>query len=206
MEDIVNSYKTTTISKFSNINFMDQNAYKNWLAQLYYLVEHSVPMLKKAFPVCQNATIKDAYSHHIEEELGHDLLAKNDLKNLDGSSVSQFERLIETENLYKIGFESIDFDPASFVGYIMALEFTAAWCYPPILDELKSVYGEGAIQFIHEHAVADQDHIDIMLELCENMTAQEFQNTEVILDRSFNAVWALLDRFQVRDMRQERAA
>lgn len=187
MEDYINSFKEEVLKTFSSLDYQNKNIYSDYLAQTYFYVKHSVPLLHLAYPFCENEKIKQAYISHIQEEGGHENLAKNDLRRLNSLAPKNFEEKINTKILYHVGYKSVVNNPVSFVGYIAALEFTAIWFFPEWVKKLEELYGEKTISFVHEHGVLDMEHTETMLELCRSMTDADLEETKKVCKETFDA-------------------
>lgn len=121
---------------------------------------------------------------HISEEQGHDLIAINDLKSLGFDSVHSFSELASTRAMWESQFYKILKDPASLLGYILALEILAVRCFKEIHGELSKTYPLNALNFIKVHADDDPDHVESALEQIAKCSDSERKNIDFNFDQT----------------------
>jgi hypothetical protein len=139
-------------------DFSNKRAYANWLAQTYYFVRHSTPMLAlSAGHSVNNREYHNRCITHLSEEKGHDKMILNDLKQL-GYSINEFPELVSTQALYQSQYYWIQHKgPTSFLGYIAFLEGLSIFCGPTVLKKSTGLAGK---TFLKLHAEEDVDHLD----------------------------------------------
>ena len=112
---------------------------------------------------------------HISEEQGHDLIALNDLKNLD-KNINDFEELCSTRSMWETQFYKIQKDPSTLLGYILALEAFAVLSLKHLNQELLKTYSEKSTKFVKVHADDDPDHVEEALVQINKCTPEQQKN------------------------------
>ncbi|WP_374073871.1 iron-containing redox enzyme family protein [Bdellovibrio bacteriovorus] len=148
--------------KLMNSPWENEEFYKGWLAQTYYLIRHTTKFLALSaarLPV-EARDHHYAMLDHIKEELNHDFMPMKDLENL-GGHVNQYRELPETEMIRQLQYYWIEFEnPLALCGYAFILEGAAKFYGPRLLEVLESKYGKKATVHLRVHAVVDQDHYE----------------------------------------------
>ncbi len=140
----------------------NKEAYAMWLAQTYYMVNHSTRLVALAgahAPLNRNF-LHERYVDHAKEERGHQLIAISDLKVL-GYTVDQLPCLTPAATMYQIQYYWIQHrGAASFFGYTLALEALAEKFGPQIYERIVAAHGKQACKFLKLHAEADVGHLE----------------------------------------------
>lgn len=151
--------------------FENQEFYKEWLAQTYYFVRFSTPMLALS---AGRAVSQREYHYrciaHLAEEKGHERMLLNDLKQF-GSNIADFEELPAASALYQTQFYWIEHvGPTSFLGYILLLEGIAVLAGKEIMEKVASLPGTS---FLKVHAEEDPDHLEKAFDAIEKLSTPE---------------------------------
>jgi hypothetical protein len=140
------------------LDFSDRIQYGLWLAQAYFFVQHSTPLLALS---CGRSVTNRSYHlrciSHLNEEKGHDRLLLNDLKSL-GFSIQDFPEFASTSAFYQSQYYWIEhINPISFLGYIYVLEALA-----DLQGKIKADQAKGfqADSFLKLHADEDAGHLE----------------------------------------------
>jgi hypothetical protein len=153
----------------------NRHAYGNWLAQTYYFVRHTTSFLGLASSRFGHWQ-RDRQYHlfdHLREELNHDKIVLDDLKNL-GFTLEDFPELPETSAFYQAQYYYIEHEnPVAHFGYSLCLEGLAAKKLDPIYKIVEETFSESACRFLHLHCVVDKDHFDQGLKDFNDMTPLE---------------------------------
>ncbi len=154
-----------------DLDFSDRLIYETWLAQAYYFVRHSTPMLALSCGLAiENREYNLRCISHLAEEKGHDRMLLNDLKKI-GSSIENVPEFSSTRALYQTQYYWIEHvNPVSFLGYIMVLEGIAVHCGPRKVEETKSFAGSS---FVKLHAQEDLDHFQSALSQLDLMSEKD---------------------------------
>lgn len=154
-----------------DMDFRNQALYEAWLAQAYFFVRHSTPILALSCGLSiENRPYHLRCISHLGEEKGHDRLLLNDLKAL-GSSIDLFEELSSTRAFYQTQYYWIEhMNPVSFLGYILLLEGIAVRCGA---QKLKEVEGYSGCSFIKLHAEEDSAHLSQAMAQIETMSEKD---------------------------------
>lgn len=152
--------------------FRDKIIYADWLAQTYFFVCHSTPLLGFSLPHLKNQSMRHHFEHHIGEEARHDMLALKDLERL-GYTIDQFEQLAQTQAFYQAQYFKIQFDqPTSLLGYILYLETMACDWGKLAYEEVKSIYPNSCL-FLKIHAEEDPSHVKNAIKAIESLPEVE---------------------------------
>ncbi|MCB0379128.1 MAG: iron-containing redox enzyme family protein [Bdellovibrionales bacterium] len=128
--------------------------------------------------------IIDLFFRHASSEIGHDLLALNDLKVL-GEDV---EKLAGRRPLPStIAFNAFvlhcikHVNPLSYLGYLFHLEFLPTQNGPDYIKILKSMgVPENALTFLEEHATVDIGHNKMMEKYLKDLIQSEKDLDDII--------------------------
>lgn len=167
--------------KLENLKLHEnKELYTEWLAQTYYFVVHSVPLLVEAAKTGSTADFRDRCQEHIKEEGGHDKVALNDLKQI-GENISSFPEWEWTKNFYGRQYDLVEKRGELLLGYILALEGLAILSVPAALPIIEA-YGLKATKFVKIHVEEDQEHLPHAIEQtlaqdCKEEILANFQQT-----------------------------
>lgn len=166
--------------------FRDEDFYAHWLAQTYYFVRHSTPLLGFALPHLKDEKLRHIFEHHLGEESRHDLLALKDLEKL-GRTPAAIGESLWTKSFYQCQYYRIQFEGGSaLLGYILFLEALAVTIGKEVYEEVNTIH-KGATLFLKVHAEEDVSHVARAVALIETLSPAE---QEVIVD-NFRASEAL---------------
>lgn len=148
--------------KFRNFPWEDKAAYALWLAQSYYLVQHTTNFLclvaSKLGP--QRPKLHRDVLKHLREEVGHDELAAKDLKHI-GYDLSKLPELQDTALIWQTQYYWIEqCGPFAHAGYSLMLEGLAVRECKAIVKRLEAAYGRNGSTFVRVHAMEDKGHFE----------------------------------------------
>lgn len=172
----------------------NRQAYAAWLAQTYYMVNHSTRLvaLAGAYADLSRNDLHARFVDHSKEERGHQLIAISDIKNL-GYTLEDFPCLYPSASMYQVQYYWIQFKGASsFFGYTMALETLAAEYGQELYRRVSTAHGEKCSKFLKCHAEDDVDHISKAFEQMKKLTAPEQALVKENLELSANIYRAML--------------
>lgn len=150
----------------------DPEIYSRWLAQTYYFVSHSTPLLGYALPYLKNRDLQHHFEHHMGEEERHDLMAKKDLEKM-GYSLSDIPEYSETQAFYQSQYYRINFEGGtSLLGYILFLEGVAVSWGREGFDQIKDVH-KGSTLFLKVHAEEDPHHVLQAIKAIESLSSPQ---------------------------------
>ncbi len=151
------------LSKMANAT-MTKQEYAAILRQIFHQVrEHpqALTLLAAKLKGDSRMMVKTLMRHAISE-VGHDLLAINDLRALgeDVSSLPSERPLPETAATLGLMYYLLEHqNPLSFLGYLFHLEFTPTAVGAHLVNSLKAAgIPQEALTFIHDHAEVDVGH------------------------------------------------
>lgn len=133
--------------------------YEEWLAQTYFYVEHTVPLLALAVSrtVGRHRGLRERLLQNLREEGGHEKMLLADLRGM-GKSPASFRELPATRAFYRAVYHHIDRQgPIAVVGHALVLESVAARC-GELLAVLAERYGRAATTFLRVHVEEDAGH------------------------------------------------
>lgn len=164
------------VQAVKQLDFSDRNQYGLWLAQAYFFVRHSTPLLAIS---CGRAISNRSYHlrciSHLGEEKGHDGLLLNDLKKL-GISIQNCPEFASTSAFYQSQYFWIEHvNPVSFLGYIYVLEALAIHQGKTKADQSKSFRADS---FLKIHADEDAGHLKQAELLIE--TFSELEKSQIV--------------------------
>lgn len=155
----------------------DKLAYAEWLAQTYYMVNHSTRLvaLAGAYAPLERNTLHARFVDHSKEERGHQLIAISDIKNL-GYDVKDFPCLLPSACMYQVQYYWIQHrGPASFFGYTLALESLAFEFGPELYRRASTAHGQEAAKFLKCHSDADVEHMEKAEKEIKQLNPSELQ-------------------------------
>ena len=141
-----------------SLPWSDRDFYAAWMAQIYFLTTHSVPMLHKAAQYTDRPEYKARLEAQVREEGGHDKMALSDLKQL-GHKIENYEEFSVTRALWESVLYKCQHTPDALVGYIYALELAAVDLYGHTYPLCAKEFGEKTVKFMRVHALEDQEHV-----------------------------------------------
>mgnify|MGYP003394746035 CR=1 FL=1 len=157
--------------------WQEKEKYIGWLSQTYYFVRHSTRLLALAgahAPFGQQS-LHQRMVQHIREEMGHEILAVNDIKAL-GGNIQEIAELPETKAFVQNQYFYIqNRSSCAFMGYILFLEGLSSQKGPMILSLAREAFPSNAINFIRIHAEEDQEHIQSAFEAMESVPADQLE-------------------------------
>lgn len=155
----------------NEVNFTDKTIYAYWLAQTYYFVRHSTPMLALSAGLSiDNRPYHLRCIDHLGEEKGHDKMILNDLKQF-GFKIEDFPEFSSTQAFYQIQYYWIEHkSPTSFLGYITFLEGLSIYVGKAILNKVCDFKG---LSFLKLHAEEDVGHLDKAFAMIESLPKNE---------------------------------
>jgi Iron-containing redox enzyme len=175
--------------------FKDKEVYGRWLAQTYYFVCHSTPLLGYALPYLKNRDLQHHFEHHLGEEERHDMMAKKDLEKL-GYSLSDFPEYSETQAFYQSQYYRINFEGGtSLLGYILFLEGIAVSWGREGHEHIKDLY-KGSTLFLKVHAEEDPHHVTEAIKAIESLSGDQQEAILANLTYSFEAYMNILKRIR----------
>lgn len=182
------------VEEFRNQPWTNKSFYANWLAQSYYYTSYSTRMLAAAAGWSSPVNDKSYYRRsltHINEEQGHELIALNDLKSL-GLTVENFPESGVTRAMWEPQFYKILKDPASLLGYILALEVLAVRTFKEFHAELAKTYTADAVKFVKVHADDDPDHVESALAQIEKCNESEKKTIQMNFEQTLTMYGLML--------------
>lgn len=161
--------------------------YENWLAQQFFLVQHT-PRLLCAYALrvpLDNRSDFSEIMHHLKEENGHDLWLLNDLEKM-GTSPKNFKPLPSSQALIKSQYYQIQHDdPTSLCGYSQFLEYLSAVVAGELSSRVEKSFGKNTAVFLKGHASVDVEHSEDGWKMLARLNPE--QNAKVIENLNMTA-------------------
>lgn len=170
--------------------WQDKKAYAIFLAQVYHFVKHSSRIMSTvaAHLPQEMEAMHTQLLKHATEEMGHQFLAKQDLKFM-GYRLEDLPELSSTRMFYEPQYFKASYgNPIGFYGYALALEGTAVMRLKQIYSKCKELYGEKACNFLRVHAEEDENHVEQAIKMLDQLPAPAIQSIEVNLNQSIDAI------------------
>jgi len=146
--------------------YENEESYRMWLAQTYYLVRHTTRLLtlSAARVPIEQRDVHYSLIEHLRQEENHDLFLVKDLKKLGSEPMKYPElpetRLVRNNQYYWITFGSHH----ALLGYSLLLEGLAATRIPDVLRRLEAGDLGHAASFLRLHGEVDLEHYQHGLE------------------------------------------
>ena len=184
----------STLAQFNNSSAMQRlhtgqmsvNHYKSYLRQTFHYTKDN-PQIQALATVHFRGSDREfvrMFYKHATSEIGHDMLALNDLARL-GEDVSQIRgenALPDTVALNAFVFCQIyNGNPIGYLGYLFFLEFLPTSSGKGYMDLLEKIgVPREAMSFLLEHATVDVGHNRLMEKYVEGLIRDE-QDFETVV-------------------------
>jgi len=140
--------------------------YRDYLAQAYHHVKHTVPLLMTVggrLPE-EKEWLRNAVAEYIEEELGHQEWILNDIEACGGDkeAVRKSSPTIETELMIAYAYDmATRVNPLGFFGMVHVLEGTSVTTADRAADGIQMALKlpDSAFSYLRSHGALDQDHV-----------------------------------------------
>ena len=158
------------------------NEYRDYLAQAYHHVKHTVPLLMTVggrLPE-DKEWLRNAVAEYIEEELGHQEWILNDIAACGGDKEAVRNSLpaVETELMIAYAYDMANrVNPLGFFGMVHVLEGTSITTADRAADGIQKALGlpEAAFIYLRSHGALDQDHVKFFEGLMNKVTDPQEQ-------------------------------
>ncbi len=141
-------------------------AYATWLAQTYFMVNHSTRLVAFAGALVglDKESLHARFVDHAKEERGHPQLCLRDLKTLN-YTIEDFTEMASSASMYQIQYYWIQHvNPTSFFGYVLSLEKLGASIGSKLYEMTSSAHTTRACSFLKVHSDADVEHVEKAME------------------------------------------
>ncbi len=130
-----------------------------WSAQTYYFTKHITRIMALCSANCrfESEEVHKFFIEHLREEMGHHAIAEKDVKKL-GYNLSNIPEFASTRLLYEPQYFKAQFDPISFYGFGLMLEWLAVDIGAEIYQRIKKADLES--NFLKIHVKEDVEHSD----------------------------------------------
>ncbi|MDB2425920.1 hypothetical protein N9W41_00075 [bacterium] len=160
METVFKKEVDHVVNQLGQLDWADKSLYIKFLAQTYYYVCHSVPLLKYALKYSDNNEVSKRLEDHIKEESGHEKMVLSDL-NFFNEDIKAYKESESSKKMYTYVYNSIEKNgPIAIFAYALLLEGVAKYGCPELAKSLEGLYGKKSASFIYHHGVLDQDHVE----------------------------------------------
>jgi hypothetical protein len=176
----------------------DKKACAMWLAQTYYMVNHSTRLVALAggySPLDQNE-LHTRFVDHAKEERNHQLICISDLKAI-GHRLDEFSCLHQAACLAQIQYYWIQHrGPTSLFGYILSLECLAVEFGPELYRRTSAAFGKNAANFLRVHSEDDVDHTEKAFQQLNAFSDTEKVQIQENLEISASLYRSMLDEIR----------
>jgi len=187
-EETLNIELEKTSKHILNFPFEDKWLYALWLAQTYNMVNYSSRLVALAggLSSLKNEQLHTTFVNHSHEERGHQFLCLKDLKAI-GFDHNELPVTSQSSSLYQTQYYWItQVCPASFMGYVLALEALACHFGKDIFLKVKDSHGPKAAHFLRVHAEDDIEHVKSGLKVVNSFNEFELASATKNLENSSN--------------------
>lgn len=176
---LLKTIKSSTMLSRLETGDLDICHYKGYLQETYHHAGFNpqIQVFASCFFNKDKRKITSQFFTHAKQEIGHDLLALNDLTKLgeDKNKVINSNPLPSTValNAYPI-YQILFKDPLSYLGYLIHLEFMPTLNGDKYINTLKSLgIPENALSFLAEHSEVDLLHNEMMKGYIEELVTTD---------------------------------
>jgi len=159
---------------------IDRATYVNFLAQAYYHVSHTVPllMLTGARLPQRLDWMRGAMAHYIEEEQGHELWILQDIAacGADPATIKAAGPGLAAELMVAYAYDSVQrIDPIRMLGMVHVLEGTSVALATTAADALQAslLLPDQAFVYLRSHGTLDLEHVDFFAGLVNRLDSDE---------------------------------
>ena len=152
------------------------NTYIEFLAQAYYHVRHTVPLLMACgsrLPM-EKEWLREAIGNYIEEETGHQEWILNDIRacGVDPEVYRQGVPNPETELMVAYAYDTIQRgNPVAFFGMVLVLEGTSIQLATQAAGAIQTALGlpQAAFSYLTSHGALDISHMEFFESLMDRV-------------------------------------
>lgn len=151
-----------------------------FLDNIFYLIQHTPVLLRLARRVCLEkglTSLAEFYDHKIDEELGHEYWAVQDLKSLEQKFGVKPSRAVSPhmKELVDSIRKNIESDPVYYLCYILLAEHFTVLASPDWLNSLEAQCGipASSASVIGNHVELDKDHVLEMVTVIDKFAPYE---------------------------------
>jgi hypothetical protein len=166
----------SVLDGIDNFPWHDKKAYCALLAQSYYMVRHTTRFASYAASRIgfENEALHKSLLRHLKEETGHEMLAFNDIKNLE-MSVKDCPEMMETKLMIQSQYYWISQSPYTHYGFIWVLEALSVLRGKFMLDKVQSAYKGKCYSFIDVHSEEDGHHVDGIVDEIQKFSPEQIK-------------------------------
>ena len=176
----------------------DPLAYAMWLAQTFYMVNHSTRLVALAGAYCEldQNDLHARFVDHSQEERGHQKVAISDI-NVLGYKLEDLPQVYQSAAMYQIQYYWIQHrGPISFFGYTLALESLAGEFGPQLYKMTSEAHTAKAAKFLKLHSDDDVEHLKAAYEQIEKLDQKQAALVKENLELSSAIYRAMLQEVQ----------
>jgi pyrroloquinoline quinone (PQQ) biosynthesis protein C len=156
------------------------NQYVAFLAQAYYHVKHTTPLLMACGAKLgdDKEWLREAIAHYIEEEIGHQDWILNDIAACggDADAIRCGQPEFATELMVAYAYDTIARgNPVGFFGMVHVLEGTSIQLAVNAAETLQKSLGlpKHAFTYLSSHGSLDREHVDFFRRLVNRLDSKE---------------------------------
>jgi pyrroloquinoline quinone (PQQ) biosynthesis protein C len=156
------------------------NQYVAFLVEAYHHVKHTVPLLMACGARLgeDKEWLREAISHYIEEEIGHQEWILGDIAacGFDAEEVRTSRPAVATEVMVSYAYDTIARrNPIGFFGMVHVLEGTSVQMATHAADVMQRSLGlpQQAFTYLNSHGSLDLEHVDFFRGLVNQLESDE---------------------------------
>jgi hypothetical protein len=164
----------------------DQEIYKMWLAQTFYIVRHTSHFICIAAGLVPVENRVEHYHmiEHLKEEEHHDALLVRDLASF-GTEYSAYPELPETQMVWQNLYYWLSLrKPRAILGHSLCIEGLAGSIGDRLLPRMRARYHNKGISFLHLHFEADKLHFEQGLDLMKSFPNEDLNDIATVQAQS----------------------
>ncbi len=186
MKKLFKELNTQYRETFLNCPWDDKNFLASWSAQTYYFTKHITRIMALCSAQCkfEHEDAHKFFIEHLREEWGHHRIAEKDVEKL-GFDLAHFPELPSTRLLYEPQYFKASYDPISFYGFGLMLEWLAVDVGVTIYQRIKKAGLES--NFLKVHVKEDVEHSDHAEELINKFPGEQMERIKQNCHQTFVA-------------------
>jgi len=160
--------------------------YIAFLTQAYHHVKHTLPLLMACGARLPERLewLREAVSHYIEEETGHQEWILNDIRHAggDAEAVRHGHPELSTELMVSYAWDTVQRrNPVGFFGMVLVLEGTSVRLATQAADAIRNTLGLGpeCCTYLNSHGSLDVSHLEFFQKLMDRLDDPDDQQAVI---------------------------
>jgi hypothetical protein len=195
------------LSVVDSFPWEDKSAYSHWLGQSYHLVRHTTRFATYTASRIDfdHEPLHKHLLRHLREEVGHEMLAYNDLKNI-GSKIEDVPKTTYASLMIQTQYYWIGVSPFAHFGFIWVLESLASYRGAKVMERIKKVHGDKCYSFWDVHTEVDADHAAEIFEVVKKFDPSEYERVAETVTQTVYLYSQMLHEIEAKVLSKKSAA